>query len=106
MPQISNVGLAMPSSPIRKLMPLANAAKKAGKRVIHLNIGQPDVSSPDVAVRALKDDEYYFLTLLEEGIALGQIFDLMISEGYSAFSFEQWLPMAIQQNLISCLKQK
>jgi aspartate aminotransferase len=56
MPQISNVGLAMPSSPIRKLMPFANAAKNAGKRVIHLNIGQPDVSSPDVAVRALKDD--------------------------------------------------
>ena len=56
MPQISNVGLAMPSSPIRKLMPFANAAKKAGKRVIHLNIGQPDVSSPEVAIRALKDD--------------------------------------------------
>ena len=56
MPQISNVALAMPSSPIRKLMPFANAAKKAGKRVIHLNIGQPDVPSPDVAVRALKDD--------------------------------------------------
>ncbi len=46
----------MPSSPIRKLTPFANAAKKAGKRVIHLNIGQPDVSSPDVALRALKED--------------------------------------------------
>ena len=57
MPQISNVGLAMPSSPIRKLMPFANAAVKAGKRVIHLNIGQPDVSSPSVALSALKDDE-------------------------------------------------
>ena len=57
MPQISNVGLAMPSSPIRKLMPFANAAVKAGKRVIHLNIGQPDVSSPSMALSALKDDE-------------------------------------------------
>ena len=56
MPQISNVGLAMPSSPIRKLMPFANAAIKTGKRVIHLNIGQPDVSSPSVAIRALKED--------------------------------------------------
>jgi len=57
-------------------------------------------------VRALKGDEYYFLSLLEEGIALGQTLDLMISEGHPDFSFEQWLPMAIQQNLISCLKQK
>tara|TARA_B100000780_G_scaffold156858_1_gene109721 strand:+ start:1507 stop:2706 length:1200 start_codon:yes stop_codon:yes gene_type:complete len=56
MPQISNIGQDMPSSPIRKLTPFANAAKKAGKRVIHLNIGQPDVSSPDVALRALKED--------------------------------------------------
>ena len=56
MPNISKVGLAMPSSPIRKLMPFANAAKKAGKRVIHLNIGQPDIDSPVEALRALKED--------------------------------------------------
>ncbi|MGY8917821.1 MAG: pyridoxal phosphate-dependent aminotransferase, partial [Flavobacteriales bacterium] len=48
MPKISNVGLTMPSSPIRKLMPFANSAKKAGKRVIHLNIGQPDIETPEV----------------------------------------------------------
>ncbi len=59
-----------------------------------------------VQVRALNDDEYYFLSLLKERISLGQIFDLMISEGHPDFSFEQWLPMAIQQNLISCLKRK
>jgi len=56
MPQISKVGETMPSSPIRKLMPYANSANKAGKRVIHLNIGQPDVSSPNVALKALKED--------------------------------------------------
>ncbi|PCJ82370.1 MAG: aspartate aminotransferase [Bacteroidetes bacterium] len=57
MPKISKVGLAMPSSPIRKLMPFANAAKQAGKRVIHLNIGQPDIDSPKEALKALKEDD-------------------------------------------------
>jgi len=57
-------------------------------------------------VRALEDDEYCFLSLLKEGIELGRALDLMISEGHPDFSFEQWLPMAIQQNLISCLKRK
>lgn len=61
MPQISNVGLTMPSSPIRKLMPFANSAKKAGKRVIHLNIGQPDIETPEVALKALKEDTRTFV---------------------------------------------
>ena len=39
----------MPDSPIRKLAPFATAAKAAGKRVIHLNIGQPDIATPAVA---------------------------------------------------------
>jgi len=57
-------------------------------------------------VRVLDSDEYHFLSLLKGGITLGHALDLMISEGHSDFSFEQWLPQAIQQNLISCLKQK
>lgn len=57
MPKISNLGQAMPSSPIRKLMPYANAAKAAGKRVIHLNIGQPDIDTPKVALSTLKADK-------------------------------------------------
>lgn len=57
MPKISNLGQAMPSSPIRKLMPYANAAKAAGKRVIHLNIGQPDIDTPEVALSTLKADK-------------------------------------------------
>ena len=46
MPQISRRGLEMPSSPIRKLAPLANEAKRQGVKVYHLNIGQPDLPTP------------------------------------------------------------
>ncbi len=56
MPKISKVGQAMPSSPIRKLMPFAVSAQKAGKRIIHLNIGQPDIDSPEVSFKALRED--------------------------------------------------
>lgn len=46
MPQISVRGLEMPESPIRKLAPLATAAKNRGIKVYHLNIGQPDLPTP------------------------------------------------------------
>ena len=46
----------MPDSPIRKLAPFATAAKAAGKRVIHLNIGQPDIATPTVALDAVRQD--------------------------------------------------
>ena len=46
----------MPDSPIRKLAPFATAAKAAGKRVIHLNIGQPDIATPAVALDAVRQD--------------------------------------------------
>ena len=54
MPQISKRGQLMPSSPIRKLAPFANAAKKEGVKVYHLNIGQPDLPTPQKALDALK----------------------------------------------------
>ena len=54
MPQISNLGSRMPSSPIRKLAPLARAAKKEGVKVYHLNIGQPDLPTPQKALDALQ----------------------------------------------------
>lgn len=54
MPQISNKGLTMPSSPIRKLVPFADKAKAKGIKVYHLNIGQPDIQTPQVALDALK----------------------------------------------------
>ena len=54
MPEISVRGLEMPESPIRKLAPLAAAAKKRGIKVYHLNIGQPDLPTPQCGLDALK----------------------------------------------------
>ena len=45
----------MPQSPIRKLVPFAEAAKKRGTKVLHLNIGQPDIKTPEVAIEAVKN---------------------------------------------------
>ena len=55
MPKISNKGLAMPESPIRKLVPYSEIAKKKGHKVYHLNIGQPDIKTPEVALAAVKN---------------------------------------------------
>ena len=52
---ISNRGLEMPESPIRKLVPYAEAAKEKGRTVYHLNIGQPDIETPKVAIDAIKN---------------------------------------------------
>ncbi|MCK9611899.1 MAG: pyridoxal phosphate-dependent aminotransferase [Bacteroidales bacterium] len=54
MPKISEKGLAMPASPIRKLVPYSDEAKRKGRKVYHLNIGQPDIETPEVAMNALK----------------------------------------------------
>lgn len=54
MPQISSRGVIMPESPIRKLVPLADKAKERGVKVYHLNIGQPDLKTPQVALDSLK----------------------------------------------------
>jgi len=53
MPKISKKGIAMPESPIRKLVPFAENAKKSGKKVYHLNIGQPDIHTPKIALDAI-----------------------------------------------------
>jgi len=57
MPQISHKGTKMPESPIRKLVPYAEAAKKRGTKVYHLNIGQPDIKTPKVALDAIKNND-------------------------------------------------
>ena len=57
MPNISHKGLQMPESPIRKLVPYAEAAKKRGTKVYHLNIGQPDIKTPKVALDAIKNNK-------------------------------------------------
>ncbi len=54
MPKISTKGLKMPSSPIRKLQPFAVKAKEAGKNIYYLNIGQPDIKTPQKALEAIK----------------------------------------------------
>jgi aspartate aminotransferase len=54
MPAISQRGVAMPPSPIRKLVPYADEAKKKGRIVYHLNIGQPDIKTPESAMEAIR----------------------------------------------------
>ncbi|MEA3478306.1 MAG: pyridoxal phosphate-dependent aminotransferase [Bacteroidota bacterium] len=54
MPNISRKGMMMPESPIRKLVPYADVAKKRGIKVYHLNIGQPDIPTPDIALEAIR----------------------------------------------------
>ena len=54
MPKVSERGTVMPASPIRRLVPLANAAKARGTKVYHLNIGQPDVPTPEQGLDVLK----------------------------------------------------
>ena len=55
MPHISSKAVAMPASPIRKLVPFAEAAKKKGRKVYHLNIGQPDIETPEVVRNKMKE---------------------------------------------------
>jgi len=58
----------MPESPIRKLAPYAEMAKKKGHKVYHLNIGQPDIKSPEVAIEAIKNID---LSIIEYGPSAG-----------------------------------
>ncbi len=55
MPEISKRGRLMPESPIRKLVPYAEDAKRKGRKVYYLNIGQPDIKTPEVAIEAVKN---------------------------------------------------
>jgi aspartate aminotransferase len=55
MPEISNKAQLMPSSPIRKLVPFAEKAKKEGKKIYHLNIGQPDIETPETMLNAIRN---------------------------------------------------
>ena len=57
MPTLSTKGSSMPASPIRKLVPFSEEAKRKGKKVYHLNIGQPDIETPKVALDAIRNIE-------------------------------------------------
>ncbi|RVU02484.1 pyridoxal phosphate-dependent aminotransferase [Mucilaginibacter limnophilus] len=58
MPEISKKGQRMPASPIRKLTPFADKAKQEGKKVYHLNIGQPDIETPEGMLNAIKNIDF------------------------------------------------
>ena len=62
MPSISKKGINMPESPIRKLVPFAEKAYRANKKVYHLNIGQPDIKSPQIAMDAVAHHNLDILT--------------------------------------------
>ena len=62
MPRISNKGQAMPESPIRKLVPYAEAAIKKGRTIYQLNIGQPDIKTPAKALAAVKNTDIEVLS--------------------------------------------
>ncbi|MCF8450726.1 MAG: pyridoxal phosphate-dependent aminotransferase [Taibaiella sp.] len=68
MPSISNRGGHMPPSPIRKLVPFADAAKKRGTKVYHLNIGQPDIETPKAILDAVRHTD---MTVLEYSPSAG-----------------------------------
>lgn len=68
MPQISEKGRSMPSSPVRKLVPFAEAAKKRGTHIYQLNIGQPDIKTPAEAIEAVKKTD---MTILEYSHSAG-----------------------------------
>ena len=55
MPTISKKGINIPPSPIRKLVPFADQAKKRGINIIHLNIGQQDIKSPSESIDAIRN---------------------------------------------------
>ncbi|MFN5424628.1 MAG: pyridoxal phosphate-dependent aminotransferase [Bacteroidota bacterium] len=61
MPTISQRGQLMPPSPIRKLVPFAEAAKKRGTKVFHLNIGQPDIATPQPMMDAVRNIDFRVL---------------------------------------------
>ena len=84
MPNISQKGANMPSSPIRKLVPYSDAAKQKGIKVYHLNIGQPDIETPPLAMKALQETK---IGVLEYSHSAGIVsFRKKLAEYYSRFN--------------------
>ncbi len=86
MPKISAKGHSMPSSPIRKLVPFAEAAKKSGKKIYHLNIGQPDIETPKEMMDAIKSTT---IKVLEYSHSAGiESYRRKLTTYYKAFNIE------------------
>jgi aspartate aminotransferase len=95
MPHISDKAQIVPASPIRKLVPYSEAAKKAGKTVYHLNIGQPDIQTPEAALQAIHnfDDK-----VLEYSHSAGiESYRVKLSASYKA----QGIPVETEDILIT-----
>lgn len=83
MPKISEKGKLMPASPIRKLVPYSDVAKKKGMKVYHLNIGQPDIKTPELALEAVKS---FALNVIEYSHSAGMAhYRQRLSEYYKKF---------------------
>jgi aspartate aminotransferase len=83
MPQISNKATNMPSSPIRKLVPFAETAKKAGTKIYHLNIGQPDIETPAEMMDAIRHSD---IKVLEYSHSAGfESYRKKLSDYYKSF---------------------
>ncbi len=95
MPHISEKAQIVPASPIRKLVPFAEAAKKAGKTVYHLNIGQPDIQTPDAALDAIHN---FNDKVLEYSHSAGiESYRIKLSASYKA----QGIPVEVEDILIT-----
>ncbi|MEC5165901.1 aspartate aminotransferase [Flavobacterium sp. PL11] len=95
MPTISNKGKLMPESPIRKLVPYSEIAKKKGNKVYHLNIGQPDIKTPEVAMQAVKNID---LTILEYSHSAGnESYRKKLAQYYS----NQGIPVSIEDIIVT-----
>ena len=95
MPHISEKAQIVPASPIRKLVPYSEAAKKAGKTVYHLNIGQPDIQTPPAALNAI---HHFEDKVLEYSHSAGiESYRIKLSESYKA----QGIPVDVADILIT-----
>ncbi|WP_410879598.1 pyridoxal phosphate-dependent aminotransferase [Myroides sp. DW712] len=86
MPKISQKGIHMPESPIRKLVPFAEKAKQKGRHVYHLNIGQPDIKTPVDALQAVKDAD---IKVLEYSHSAGfESYRIKLAQYYQAHQID------------------
>ena len=95
MPKVSIKGTTMPSSPIRKLVPYAEAAKKSGKKIYHLNIGQPDIETPETMLNAIKNSN---IKVLEYSHSAGfESYRKKLATYYNGFK----MPVALEDIIIT-----
>lgn len=96
MPNISEKATQMPASPIRKLVPYAEAAKKKGIKIYHLNIGQPDIQTPSVFLNAIKNTD---IKVLEYSHSAGiESYRRKLAEYYQKYN----MPVDFTDIIITC----